>query len=441
MLNFKGKNNRIIIISLVLLSIILLSVIFVEGAGSGSTNKVNLTVLSHPVLYTSGMGGDEGLIPEFMEETDYKVEVITAPLEEILQKTVVDFVSESGSYDIITYNDRSMHSGLADYLLPLDKYVSEAGDDYKFDDILESTLACNRFDDHLYGISFRYGCFMLYYRKDIFEKYDVSVPQDYEDLMDACEKITKGLRSDGINDVYAIVYGGEPGHAIFEDFSTWLFGHGASIADANGNCLLNSESAIQTLEDFITPYKNGWSSPDTPGMTRDKLTTAMQKGKAAMALIYGGYWGLITDPEKSDVYDKFSWSLIPSSPGVKRGRTNFGGWQFIINKDTKNPDAAWELVKYLTTPNAAKYVALEHANAPVRKSVYNDPKYLERYPLAKDWLKAFEASGLAIPGGHEKIAEIMDIIGYEVADALVGKKSPREAMLNAYEKVDKILKH
>jgi len=420
--------------------ILLFSASFLVAGGQqeNSSKSETITLLTHPVLYTSGTGGDEGLIPKFEQETGCKVEVVTAPLEEILEKSLIDFISGTGSYDIFTYNDRSMHSGLAKYLLPLNDYVTDVEESYKFEDILPSTIQVCTFNDDLYGIPFRYGCFMLYYRKDILNRYGVEVPQDYEQLMVACDKITTGLRADGIDDVYAIVTGGEPGHAIFEDFLTWFVGHGASIADAQGNSLLNSEAAIKSLQDYVRPYQNGWSSPDTPGMTRDGVTTAMQKGKAAMALIYGGYWGLITNPEQSEFYDKFGWDLIPSSPGVKRGRTNFGGWQFIINKNSKNPEKAWELVKYLTNPVAAKYVALNHANAPVRKSVYNDPEYLSRYPLAKDWSRAFEASDLAIPGGHPKIAEIMDHIGYEVADALVGNKTPREAMLTAHQKVTEI---
>lgn len=402
-------------------------------------SDVKLTILTHPVLYTSGMGGDNGLIPKFMEETGYKVEIVTGVLEDILEKSVIDFATGTGAYDIITYNDRSLHKGVADYFLPLDSYIQDAGEKYDFEDIIASTVDFNRFNGKVYGIPFRYGCTMFHYRQDIFEKYNVDVPKNYEDLMAACKKITEGLRAEGINDVYAIVLGGEPGHGIFEDFDAWLAGHGARIVDDNGICQLDSEAAIKALEDYVKPYHNGWSSPDTPGMTRDKLTSAMQRGKAAMALMYSGYWGLITDPNSTDFYDQFAWDFIPTSPGVERGRSQYGGWNFNINKYSKNPEQAWQLVEYLSNPSAAKYVALEHANSPVRKSVFDDPIYLERYPIATDWLKAMEACEVAIPGGSENISQIMDIIGYAVSDALMGKKTPREAMLNANEEVSKLL--
>ncbi len=62
------------------------------------------------------------------------------------------------------------------------------------------------------------------------------------------------------------------------------------------------------------------------------------------------------------------------------GATVLGTWNLAISRYTKHPDEAWEFVKFMISPEAQKIKALMGGNPPVRKSVYQDPDMLAKYP-------------------------------------------------------------
>jgi ABC-type glycerol-3-phosphate transport system substrate-binding protein len=101
--------------------------------------EVKLNVIMHPVLYAA-TGGKDGMITAFQKKTGYQVEVITAPLDQILEKTLIDFVSGTSSNDVFTYSDAPMHKGLAPKLLPLDDYIKKAEPAYDFADVVKAAV-------------------------------------------------------------------------------------------------------------------------------------------------------------------------------------------------------------------------------------------------------------------------------------------------------------
>jgi ABC-type glycerol-3-phosphate transport system substrate-binding protein len=416
---------------------LILSVAWAGGQRDAVTGRPSITIMLHPVLFNA-TGGEGGLISQFEAEYGVDVEVVTAPLDGILEQTLMDFVSGTSSLDVFVYTDTALHAGLAQYLLPLDEYIAAAGPAYRFDDIIDSAVSFSRFDGVTYGIPFRYGVYMLYYRTDLFEKYGVATPQTWAELNAGARRITEGLRADGIDDTYGIVFPGEAGQYLFEVYKTWLAGHGGMIADTNGNVTLNTPQAITALENLVLLYRSGWAPPDTPGKPVDQAIGAIQTGRAAMNLAYSPYWGLFTNPAQSAHADSMGWAMTPHAPGVPYGRASFSGWNMLINRNTEFPKEAWELVRYLTTREASLFMALNHANGPIRESVLTDPEYLSRFPLAADWLRSFRASEPLLPGGHERISEIMDIVGREVSSALIGEKTPAQAMEAAQNRVSAI---
>jgi multiple sugar transport system substrate-binding protein len=419
-----------------------LPAVWAGGKQEAATVKpadVKLTILMHPVLYNA-TGGKDGMITAFQKKTGYQVEVITVPLDQILEKTTVDFVSGTSSNDVFTYSDAVMHKGLAPHLLALDNYIAKSEPSYDFADFIKAAVDINRFDGKIYGIPFRYGVYMLHYRTDLFAKYGIKVPETWDDFLAAAKTITDGLRKDGITDVYGITHVAEAGLDIYETFKTDLCGYGGFIVDSAGNIRINSPEAVKALETLIAPFKNGWASPETPGMSLDQTIASFQNGKAAMYLSYSPYWGLFNDPAKSTVAGKVGWALTPHAPGVKYGRSSFSGWQMLVNTNSKFKDQAWELVRSLTTKEAMLVSAMNYANGPIRKSVLSDPKFIEKFPMARGWLDSFNASEPVLPGGSEKMSQMMDAIGREVSNALIGQKTAQQALDDAAKTVATLYK-
>ena len=83
-------------------------------------------------------------------------------------------------------------------------------------------------------------------------------------------------------------------------------------------------------------------------------------------------------------------------------------------------------------------MAMKYSNGPVRASVYEDSDYLELFGVARGWLQGLQASEPLMAGGHERISEMMDIIGREVSNALLGNKTPKAALDDAQAEVQAV---
>ena len=67
----------------------------------------------------------------------------------------------------------------------------------------------------------------------------------------------------------------------------------------------------------------------------------------------------------------------------------FGGWGIGINSSSDEPDAAWEFIKWLSSPEIQKEW-IRHDGAPIRRSTLEDPELNAEYPWFPILLEAFE---------------------------------------------------
>jgi len=401
-----------------------------------SLEGVTITWFTHSVMYGVA-GGDEGLVQAFEEATGAKVDVVTLDAEALREKMLVEVVAGTGGFDVVHINYAWLNSELAQYLEPLDAFIEDAEPEYEFGDIIASLAEAAEFDGVQKSIPFRVGSAMLYYRKDLFEEHGLAPPETWEEFLKAAEELTIDSDNDGKVDIYGVVQRGKPGYEIMQDFVRYLLAHGGDFLNKEmTSCELDSDAGVAALKDFATIYQEGWAPPDMLAWGRDDYIAAMQQGRAAMAVYYAPYWGQLIDPEASLVGDQMAWALVPHSPGVTPGRTMNAGWCMAINDDSDSKAAAWAFVEWLTNKDAQLFEAL-HGNGPIRESTYLSEEYLEKFPLAKEWLDAAAAS--VFEPTHESYPQMQDILSEEVTGALEGTKSPEEALASACERIEALL--
>jgi ABC-type glycerol-3-phosphate transport system substrate-binding protein len=156
-----------------------------------------------------------------------------------------------------------------------------------------------------------------------------------------------------------------------------------------------------------------------------------------MGLYFSPYWGLMTNPEKSKVADKLGWFLVPNMNGKNPGATLNGGWFAVMDKNSENKKDAFELMMAMTNKKNQLRGGLEWSNGPVRSSVYNDPGFNKKFPVAKAWLSAITL-GLS-DAQHPRIAQISDITSKEIINYLQKKKSAKQAMGDACNQIKPLL--
>ena len=92
-------------------------------------------------------------------------------------------------------------------------------------------------------------------------------------------------------------------------------------------------------------------------------------GVSAMGV--SGHWSI---PEYSTV--AFKWDVAPMPKGPAGRATSVNSAGFVIAKESKNPEAAWEFVKYAFSDAGQTELARIGLAIPVRKSVAESDAYL-----------------------------------------------------------------
>ena len=140
---------------------------------------------------------------------------------------------------------------------------------------------------------------------------------------------------------------------------------------------VNSAANVKSFETLMKWTGQGFL-PAEPSVAL--ITSLFNEGKAAM--VFSGPWFL------GEIKDGIAYGLAPLPTVAEAGGKPMRPWITVegvyIAAPSKNKDAAFEFVKYVTDVPAGKVLALEGRQNPANKGVYSDPQ------VAKDpVLKAF----------------------------------------------------
>ena len=195
----------------------------------------------------------------------------------------------------------------------------------------------------IYGIPHDVHPIMLAYRRDIIEKLGIDVTQldTWDKFVEVGRRITKDLDGDGNPDRYMLEMPANGGWAL--QALMLQLGGGLFTADGEVN-IVNpaTEKAMlwylrQSRGKHRIGYDVGWGQP------------VMKSLSDGLVLFYWtpdwrSYWFEMHAPK-----NKGKMGLIPLPAFEKGGRRTsvWGGAGVSIARNTKHPDEAWELVKFL----------------------------------------------------------------------------------------------
>jgi multiple sugar transport system substrate-binding protein len=186
----------------------------------------------------------------------------------------------------------------------------------------------------------------------------------------------------GADDPRALAAAGEWDWAAFADVATkvsalggenkgfamdaWWGPYGYFINAAGGSffsedrteCALDTPEAIAGVTQLATVFQSGLAIPyGEAGEAPWKAGT--------VGMFMNGRWA--TPGARADA--AFNWDVVqlPVGPGGTQGNWLFWG-AYVVNVDTENPQAAWDLVKALTEADTQATISELGANIPSRRS-------------------------------------------------------------------------
>jgi len=234
---------------------------------------------------------------------------------------------------------------------PIDFYVDKATKDR----FLGSTVEAMTYRGTLYALPFNYKVITMVYNKKLLTK----VPKTTGELVTIAKSLTDASTGRfGVAYWYSNFYY----HAILMN----AFGGGAF--DASAKPILNCEGNVKSLDLLLK-----WADKDKflPAEPSTALVTALfNDGKAA--IVFSGPWFL------GEIAEGIDYGLAPLPTVDEAGGKPMRPWMTVegvyITAGSKNKDAAYDFVKYVTDVEAAKIMALEGRQTPANKLVYDDPQ-------------------------------------------------------------------
>lgn len=324
------------------------------------------------------------ILPEFTKETGIEVEVDQLPYLKMRERQTLELAQEEGEYDLIAYVVFSKADYVfADQLENLARFFMNpklADPAYDASDLIDGYVYNIGFaggekgylqgkTGSLFGIPYGSETSILGYRKDIFEKHSLAVPETYEQMLELACRIPElepgmgGLASRAAS-----------GHHAAHAFLLHLAPLGGRVFDDQWNPIVNNEAGVQAAQALKSIVDCGPEGASSFGF--GEALGAFLNGDTAMYLDTTVVAGQIDDPSKSKVVGKVGWALHPM--GSRRG-SQTGGFGIGIPANAENKEAAFLLMQWLTSKKGDKLVALAGGN-PSRFSTHSDEEVNAKFP-------------------------------------------------------------
>lgn len=226
----------------------------------------------------------------------------------------------------------------------------------------------------------------LYYRTDLLTKYNFAgPPRTWEELERMAEVIQEGERKSGNLGFTGYVWQGRAYEGLTCNALEWqeAFGGGNFLTEDNVPNL-HTPQALAAFQ-----MASGWLGRISPREVLDfdeeDGRLVWQRGDAAFLR---GWAMVYAQTVQSGIGKVFGVAPLPAGP---EGRAStLGGWQLMVSRYTRHPEAAVELVRFLSSPAEQKRRAVAGSYPPSIPELYRDPEVLKAAPLFEGFESAME---------------------------------------------------
>lgn len=311
----------------------------------------------------------------------------------------------------------------AGWILPLDRF------DPDVDDFPPATLEANEWEGRLYALPWFVDVGLLYWRTDLME----APPTTLEELRDLAERAQSEA---GIP--YGFVWQGARYEGLVTVFLEHLGAFGGHIIGPDGAVRVDEEPAVRALtwmRDAV--WKEGTVPQAALTWHEEETRFAFQNGDAVFMRNWPYAWSLLQNEPDSRVAGKIGVAAMPGTPAGSPTAA-LGGGQLAINANTDHPEAAWQVIEYLTRPEQMLERAAGVGQYPARAALYEDPRLADA--LDRDIEPLRDAVTRAQPRPVTPVyTQLSEILQIQLHRALTRQAEPREALEAAARDMRRLL--
>jgi multiple sugar transport system substrate-binding protein len=299
---------------------------------------------------------------------------------------------------------------------------------------LPATVDSATYFNKLYAMPSTSDGGLLYYRKDLLDKYSLQPPTTFDEMKAACEKITAG-ENDSKLACFAGQYNKYEGLTV--NFDEAVHGAGGVIVGDDGKPNVATPEATMGLQTLVDWFKEGLIPKAAITWTEEEGRQAFQNGELVFHRNWGYVYNLANKTDgSSEIAGKFDVAPLPGITGP--GVSSLGGHNYAIAKFAENKGTAVDFIKFMTSKETEKSNCLATSSTPSLAELYADPDIVKKFPYMPTQLKSVET---AKP--RPKAVEYGDVtlaIQDAAYGALQGQTAPDAALQQLQTKLQTLIK-
>lgn len=340
----KNRKYAALLLSVLLVIVMALTACGGSDSGSGESSGEPATLRLSVWGSDAEIACDQEVIDAFMEEhPDIKVELEVIN-DDYLTKVETEMLAGDAPDVIYGHPKYFQKWASQDQLLDLTEYFNNSPELTDPEHYAVDLYDAFTYQGKHYATINGADTFLLYYNKNLFDEAGVPYPSEdwtWDDFLAACEKLTVDKDGDGTIDQYAITadWGHEHIQAYMAAFGGEIYDdvNNPTVVTANTN--EGNKKGLQMVYDLVHKYNYAPNAEQSEAMAG-----SFDQGLIAMN-VDGVYDIVYRSAEEGGLEFPYGLAELPQEGENAHAVALMAG--YCIPKTVENPDAAWELAKFM----------------------------------------------------------------------------------------------
>ena len=343
-----------------------------------------------------------------------KREVINSQYMDVIRTRLIGEVAPDVFYLEAFEAPTLIKSGV---LEPLNSYIKP---EFKLNDFEPNLLNAFKQNETVYGIPKDFSTLALFYNLTALQNAGLKPPKTWDELRTAAKKLTIDKNKDGKIDQYGMGTVAELPRQVF-----MIKAFGGKLVDQNGNAAFANQNGLQGLQLVADQYRRDRSAAQASDVGANSNSEAFGQGRVAMTI--DGGWAI---PYLKETFPNLKFQTTEIPKVNNQNGTMIYTVAYVMNRQSKQKDAAWKLIQFLTNEAGMKSWANQGVALPSRRSVLAELKY-DRSPIYSPFVSGAKYGTLWQAG--ETLPTIVTSFDNQFVSAMLGQQSLADAMKRAQD--------
>jgi multiple sugar transport system substrate-binding protein len=395
-----------------------------ESAGSSASSSAG-PIASGPIsgtitLWAQGSEGEAlpALLKEFESENPgVKVNVTAIPWDAALSKYQTAIAG--GTTPDVAQMGTTWMGDFADSFDATPKEIDAS-------DFFPGSVKSTEVEGTTYGVPWYVDTRVVYYRSDLAEKAGITkAPETWDDF----KALAKGLQEKaGAKFGVQLLTGGA---GAFQATLPFQWSNGAKLMNEDGTkWTLDTPEAAQALKYYSSFFTDGIASKAVS--TGTTAEASFVDGSAPMMISGPWHVGLLNKAGGDGFADKYKVAPMPK----EKSSTSFvGGSNMVVFKKSKNRDASWKLLQWLSKPEVQLKWYQATGDLPSQQSAWKDPSLAGDSKLS---VFGYQLKTTDNPPAIPAWTQVAAAADSEIEQIVKAGKDPAEALKSLQQAADSI---